>query len=99
MAMHPEKQKKAQAELDAVIGPTRLPEFADEDSLPYICALIKELLRWRSVVPLGIPHRSVEEDQYRGYRIPKGSIVIANIWYDDSHLNPSYPGYLGMEAL
>ena len=99
MVLHPDEQKKAQAELDRVVGTDRLPEFSDEDSLPYICALIKELLRWRSVVPLGIPHRSVEEDQYRGYRIPKGSIVIANIWYDDFHLNPSYPGYLGMEAL
>ncbi|RDX44595.1 CyP450 monooxygenase [Lentinus brumalis] len=80
MASNPDVQKKAQAELDAVIGPTRLPDFADQDSLPYIGALIKELLRWRSVVPLGIPHRSLEEDEYRGYRIPKGSIVISNIW-------------------
>ncbi|TFK85639.1 CyP450 monooxygenase [Polyporus arcularius HHB13444] len=80
MASNPDVQKKAQAELDAVIGPTRLPDFADQDSLPYIGVLIKELLRWRSVVPLGIPHRSLEEDEYRGYRIPKGSIVISNIW-------------------
>ena len=80
MAANPDVQKKAQAELDAVIGTSRLPEFSDEDSLPYIRALIKELLRWRSVVPLAIPHCSVEEDQYRGYRIPKGSIVIANVW-------------------
>ncbi|RPD69160.1 CyP450 monooxygenase [Lentinus tigrinus ALCF2SS1-7] len=80
MASNPDVQKKAQEELDAVIGPARLPEFSDQDSLPYINALIKELLRWRSVVPLAIPHRSVEEDEYRGYWIPKGSIVIANVW-------------------
>ena len=80
MASFPEAQKKAQAELEAVVGPNRLPEFSDRDALPYVNALIKELLRWRSVVPIGVPHRSIEEDEYRGYRIPKGSIVIANIW-------------------
>ena len=80
MILFPEVQKKAQAELMAVIGAHRLPEFDDEASLPYVCALIKELLRWRSVVPLSVPHRSVEDDEYRGYFIPKGSIVISNIW-------------------
>ncbi|KAI0753233.1 cytochrome P450 [Daedaleopsis nitida] len=80
MASFPEAQTKAQAELEAVIGPNRLPEFSDRDALPYVNALIKELLRWRSVVPIGVPHRSIEEDEYRGYCIPKGSIIIANIW-------------------
>ena len=80
MAANPEVQKRAQAELDAAIGPHRLPEFSDEHALPYIRAVAKELLRWRSVVPYGIPHRSLEDDEYRGYLIPKGSIVVSNIW-------------------
>ncbi|KAI0767232.1 CyP450 monooxygenase [Fomes fomentarius] len=80
MASYPEVQKKAQAELEAVVGPQRLPEFSDRDSLPYVNALMKELLRWRSVVPVGVPHCSLEDDEYRGYFIPKGSVVIANIW-------------------
>ncbi|TFK85641.1 CyP450 monooxygenase [Polyporus arcularius HHB13444] len=80
MASYPEVQAKAQAELDAVVGPSRLPEYSDQDSLPYINALVKELLRWRSVVPTGVPHRSIEDDEYKGYFIPKGSIVIPNIW-------------------
>ena len=80
MAAHPEVQKRAQAELDAVVGPNRLPEFEDQDSLPYICALTKELLRWRTVVPLSIPHRSMQDDEYRGYLIPKGSLVFSNLW-------------------
>ncbi|KAI0767204.1 cytochrome P450 [Fomes fomentarius] len=80
MASCPEAQKKAQAELEAVVGPQRLPEFSDRDSLPYVNALMKELLRWRSVVPVGVPHCSIEDDEYRGYFIPKGSVVIANIW-------------------
>jgi cytochrome P450 len=43
-------------------------------------ALVKECLRWRPVVSAGIPHATVAEDVYRGWRIPKGSIVIANTW-------------------
>ena len=80
MTMFPDVQKKAHEELMAVVGPNRLPEYEDEPSLPYLRAVVKECLRWRSVVPLGIPHRALEEDEYRGFRIPKGSIVISNIW-------------------
>lgn len=54
MVLYPEVQKKAQAELDAVIGPNRLPEFGDRPSLPYIQAVIKETLRWQMVTPCGM---------------------------------------------
>ena len=80
MTLFPDVQRKAQEELAAVVGPNRLPDYADEPALPYVRALIRELLRWRSVVPLAIPHRALEEDEYRGWRIPKGAIVISNIW-------------------
>ncbi|KAI0360492.1 CyP450 monooxygenase [Trametes cingulata] len=80
LASFPEAQKKAQAELDAVVGPNRLPDFSDQDALPYVCAVIKECLRWHAIVPLGIPHRLIEDDEYRGYFIPKGTLVIPNIW-------------------
>jgi cytochrome P450 len=51
MTLFPDVQKKAQAELDAVVGPDRLPSFADQDSLPYVGALVKEALRWHAVAP------------------------------------------------
>ena len=54
MAANPHVLAKAQAELDAVVGPHRLPEFEDMKSLPYICAIVKELLRWGPVAPLGL---------------------------------------------
>ncbi|KAI0752807.1 cytochrome P450 [Daedaleopsis nitida] len=47
-----------------------------------------ELLRWRSVLPLGIPHRAIEEDEYRGFLIPKGSVVISNLWRRDPKVYP-----------
>lgn len=80
MVLYPETQKKAQAELDAVVGRSRLPTFADFDHLPYIRAMVKETLRWRAVDPLGLQHRSIEDDWYEGYYIPKGSVIMANVW-------------------
>lgn len=53
MLANPEAQAKAQAELDAVVGHGRLPEFSDQDSLPYLTAIVKEVLRWKSVLPMG----------------------------------------------
>ncbi|KAJ7230253.1 cytochrome P450 [Mycena pura] len=80
MLANPEAQAKAQAELDAVIGPGNLPDFADEASLPYVSAIVKEVLRWKNVTPIGIPHYVAVEDEYAGYRIPAGSIVVGNTW-------------------
>lgn len=80
MTLHPRVQRKAQEELDQAIGRSRLPDFSDRESLSYIEAILKEVLRWFPSVPLGIAHRVTEEDEYRGMRIPKGAIVIANIW-------------------
>ena len=53
MALYPEVQRKAQAELDAVIGPNELPEFTDRPKLPYVEAVVKEMLRWQPVAPMG----------------------------------------------
>lgn len=83
MACFPEVQTKARTELDAVVGPSRLPTFEDRDSLPYIAAVAKESMRWQPVAPVGLPHVSLEDDEYKGYFIPAGSSVIANLWYAD----------------
>ena len=80
MAMYPDVQRKAQSELDAIVGRDRLPTAADRASLPYLGALIKEVLRWHPVILFGVPHRSVEEDTYQGYVIPARSIIIPNVW-------------------
>ena len=53
MVLHPDILRKAQAEIDAAIGKSRLPTFADRSKLPYIDAIIREVLRWRPPVPLG----------------------------------------------
>jgi Cytochrome P450 len=80
MVLSPEVQKKAQAELDAVVGPNRLPEFEDRNNLPYINALCKEILRWHPLLPLGFAHATTQDDIYNGYFIPKGAIIFGNSW-------------------
>ncbi|TFK85636.1 cytochrome P450 [Polyporus arcularius HHB13444] len=80
MVLFPKAQRLAQAELDAVIGPDRLPTVSDKSSLPYISALITEVFRWQPVVPTGVIHLAMEEDEYRGYHVPRGTVVIPNPW-------------------
>jgi hypothetical protein len=53
MIIHPEIQRRAQAELDAVVGPHRLPTLQDRVDLPYLGAIQKEIYRWAAIVPLG----------------------------------------------
>ena len=81
MLLYPKVQSKAQAELDRVIGPNRLPEFSDRQDLPYIRAICKEILRWQPIAPLGLPHSNIHDDEYRGMLIPKGTTILANQWY------------------
>ena len=111
MVLYPEVQKKAQAEIDAVVGPNRLPDFHDRPCLPYINAVVKESSRWNLVGPLGrsfviiiiamiltssegIPHMSTNDDEYNGFYIPKGTIIMGNGWLV-FQLNPMfYPEFL-----
>ncbi|KAJ7366653.1 cytochrome P450 [Mycena albidolilacea] len=80
MALNPEVVQKAQNEIDTVVGPDCLPGFEHRPTLPYCEAVVREVLRWRPIVPLGVPHATTEDDIYNGYFIPKGTIVLANIW-------------------
>lgn len=82
MTLYPAVQAKAQAEIAKIVGTDRLPTYSDRASLPYIEALYKEVLRFHSIVPIGIPHRldANEDDEYRGMRIPNGATLFANIW-------------------
>ncbi len=80
MSLYPDVQKKAREELDAVVGSTRLPKLGNRANLPYINAIVKETLRWHTVTPMDIPHASTEDDEYDGFFIPEGSIVMVNAW-------------------
>ena len=80
MALNPGVVEKAQEELDRVVGKDRLPEYSDREDLPYIDAVVKELLRWGSPAPISVPVKTTQDDIYRGYYIPAGTTVIENAW-------------------
>jgi len=80
MVLHPEVQARAFAELDKVVGRDRLPEFTDRSCLPYIEAIIMEVLRWHPAVPQGVPHATEQDVIYGDYFIPKGAMILGNTW-------------------
>ncbi|KZW01067.1 cytochrome P450 [Exidia glandulosa HHB12029] len=92
MVICPEYQRKAQEELDRVIGRERLPDFADQAALPYVEAIIRETYRMYPVVPLGVPHALEEDDIYEGMLVKRRSTVIVNEWAilrdEDTYSNP-----------
>ncbi|KAL0952689.1 hypothetical protein HGRIS_006928 [Hohenbuehelia grisea] len=80
MTLFPDVQQRVQSEIDQVVGNGRLPTYKDKDSLPFFAAVYKEVLRWHPIGPMGIPHSCDEDDEYNGLFIPKGSLILTNIW-------------------
>ncbi|KLO09753.1 cytochrome P450 [Schizopora paradoxa] len=80
MVLFPDVQARAHEELDRVVGNDRLPELTDRDQLPYCSALCKEILRWNTVTPLGLPHATHKDDMYAGCFVQAGTIIFANHW-------------------
>ncbi|KAK7046387.1 cytochrome P450, partial [Favolaschia claudopus] len=91
MSLYPQVQERAHAELMKVAGPTRLPGFSDRPYLPYIEAMIQEILRWNPVAPLALPHKLIQDVIYRGYYLPAGTTLLANSWamLHDPEIYPS----------
>jgi cytochrome P450 len=89
MMLFPDVQIKAQEELDRVLG-GNLPMSTDRERLPYIWAVVQETHRWHPVAPMAIPHAATKEDVVRGYRIPKGALLLPNNWWF-THDPATYP--------
>ncbi|CAL8110137.1 unnamed protein product [Orchesella dallaii] len=96
LALFPEKQKKLQAEIDRVVG-TRLPTFEDRKRMPYTEATIQEVLRFSSLVPTGLIHKTLTDVTLGGFNVPKNHWVMANlqgvhhdpeIWGDPENFRP-----------
>lgn len=80
MTVFPEVQKKAQEEIDRIVGNGRMPTMEDASNMPYIRGCVKESLRWMPTNILGVPHSLIRDDEYMGYKIPEGASVIMNVW-------------------
>jgi cytochrome P450 len=81
MLLFPDVQRKAQQEIDSVVGTDRLPHFEDRDNLPYIDALIQETLRWIPVTPMGVIHTADEDVHYKDFVFSKGTSFIPATWW------------------
>ncbi|OBZ76027.1 O-methylsterigmatocystin oxidoreductase [Grifola frondosa] len=77
--LFPGPAKKAQEELDRVVGRDRLPTFDDEDALPYLGAFVKEVTRWRPIAPF-VARAVTRDDTYEKYFIPKDTSVYGNTY-------------------
>ncbi|KAF8965481.1 putative monooxygenase [Flammula alnicola] len=81
MILYPRVQAKAQAELDAVISKDRLPSINDKSNLPYLRSIMMEVFRCGPALPLGIPHALTQDDIYEGFHLPKGALILPNVWH------------------
>ncbi|KAK4226602.1 phenol 2-monooxygenase [Podospora fimiseda] len=90
MTKWPEVLRRAQREMDGVLGEERTPNWGDYERLPYVAACVKEAHRWRHVAPLAFPHSLAEDDWVDGMFLPKGSDVFINAFgmhHDEKRFN------------
>ncbi|KAJ7438340.1 cytochrome P450 [Mycena latifolia] len=80
LTAHSEVQKKAQDEMDTVVGFDQPPTWEDLERLPYMQALLEESMRFRPIAPLALPHAMAEDDTYDGMFLPKDAIIFTNLW-------------------
>ncbi|KAG2038527.1 cytochrome P450, partial [Suillus americanus] len=80
MLLYPDVQARARAEIDQAVRHDTIPCLDDRASLPYLDAILREVLRWQPITPLGVPHATSNDDVYDGYFIPKGVMVMVNQW-------------------
>ena len=80
LVANPIIQARVQAEMDLTIGRDRLPDFSDRPNLPYLQCVITEAHRWGAATPVGVPHRTSQEDVYKGFVIPADTTILANQW-------------------
>jgi cytochrome P450 family 2 subfamily U polypeptide 1 len=90
MVLHPDIQRKVQAELDDVIGRQRMPSYDDRPNLPYTEATLLEMQRRATVAPLSLPHRTMKDVELNGFKIPEDTTILPNFWsvHHDDRLSP-----------
>ncbi|XP_078484970.1 cytochrome P450 2U1-like isoform X1 [Ciona intestinalis] len=77
---NPEMQEKLRKEISKVIGQDRVPAMSDKTQMPYTCAFMQEVFRYRTLVPLSLFHVTNDDVSLNGYSIPKGTTVLPNLW-------------------
>ncbi|XP_057884770.1 cytochrome P450 2C19 isoform X3 [Melospiza georgiana] len=73
---YPKIQEKIQEEIDQVVGRSRKPCVADRSQMPYTDAVVHEIQRFISLIPLALPHTVTKDTSFRDYVIPKGTTIF-----------------------
>jgi cytochrome P450 family 2 subfamily J len=87
-AAFPQHQKKILEEILDVMGPERDPEYQDIKSMPFTHSFILEVMRWKPIVPMNVPHYTISDTTIGGYHIPKNTTIFCSIW--NAHHDPNY---------
>ncbi|XP_021956868.1 methyl farnesoate epoxidase [Folsomia candida] len=90
LSKFPNVQKKFQEEIESITGNTRPTAVSDRPNMPYTEALIAETLRFSSITPQGVQHRAMKDHEYKGYLIPKDTVIMANVYH--IHFDPKVWG-------
>ena len=88
LVSYPKVQRKLHEEMDSVVGRSRLPQFDDQKSLPYLEAFISEVQRHATIAPFSVQHANLEETVYKGYYFPKNTLITFNfaaVMRDEEH--------------
>ncbi|KAK6188515.1 hypothetical protein SNE40_004675 [Patella caerulea] len=88
MALHPEVQKKCQEEIDSVVGDGRMVGWSDKSTMSYNETTLLEVQRLGNAVPMSVPHTTYKDTVVKGYLIPEGTLVFANLYA--CHLDSRY---------
>ena len=93
MSIYPDIMSRVQKEIDDVIGPSRMVSFNDRAAMPYTRAVIHEIQRVADIVPLGVPHKALQDIHTRGYVIPAGTLIMPfhyGVHRDPKHWDKPY---------
>nr|AUX14904.1 cytochrome p450 CYP2P19 [Kryptolebias marmoratus] len=99
MIYYPHIQERVQAEIDAVIGPSRQPSISDREDMLYTDAVIHEIQRMGNILPFNVAHMANKDTNLDKYSIPKGTIVLPmlhsvlhdeSIWETPHSFNPQH---------